>query len=80
MMKYQLYAQGVDAAIKRLPEAFVKKIPGLGTALTAVDMAAGVGAALASRHDETALEAIDALGTRVMNETKRLGGNPEEII
>jgi len=58
MMKYQIGAMGVDAAIRRLPEAFIKKIPGLGVALTATDIAAGVGAALASRKDETALEAI----------------------
>jgi len=76
MMKYQLEAMGVDAAIRHIPEAFIKKIPGLGTALTVTDIAAGVGAALASRKEETSLEAIQALGERTANLAKNLGGNP----
>lgn len=80
MMKYQIGAQGVDMLIKRIPEAFVKKIPGLGTALAGADIATGVAAAFKSREEETALEAIDAIGTRVQQETQRLGGNPEEIL
>ena len=69
MMKYQIGAQGVDMLIKRIPEAFVKKIPGLGTALAGADIATGVAAAFKSREEETALEAIDAIGTRVQQET-----------
>lgn len=80
MMKYQIAAMGVDAAIRHLPEAFVKKIPGLGTALTVADVATGVGASLLSRRDETALEAIQAVGERTGRLAEQLGGDPQQIL
>jgi len=65
MMKYQIGAQGVDVLIKRLPAASVRRVPGLGTALSATDVAMGIGATVKSRQEETALEKIGALGQRV---------------
>ena len=79
MMKYQIGAQGVDVLIKRLPAAFVRRVPGLGTALSMTDVAMGIGATIKSRQEETALEKIGALGQRVAQETMNNGGDLEKI-
>lgn len=80
MMRYQIGAQGVDALIRHLPEAFVKKVPGLGTTLTVADVATGVGATVMSRKDETNLEKIGALGQRVAEQTRDNGGDLDAIM
>ena len=54
--------------LRHLPQALVKKVPGIGTVAAVADVAAGVAATVKSREEETGLEAIGAIGTRVAQE------------
>lgn len=80
MMKYQIYAQGVDALIKRIPAAFIEKHPLVGIAATATDIAAGIAGTVKAREEETGLEKIGAIGLRVQKQAQRDGANLNAVM
>ena len=80
MMKYQIYAQGVDALIKRIPAAFIEKHPVIGTIANATDIAAGIAGTVKAREEETGLEKIGAIGQRVQKQAQRDGANLSNVM
>jgi hypothetical protein len=80
MMRYQLYSMGIDGLIRRMPNAIVKRNPWVGSALLVGDIAQGVGFTVKSREEETASEAIGAMGARVAQDTQKNGGNLDKIM
>ena len=78
LFKYQLGAMAADRvmmkslqfASKYYPAAAVARFP-----LTAIDVAMGLGAAELSREDETALEKIQAISSRTIQDAKNNGAD-----
>ena len=80
MMKYQIYAQGVDALIRRIPAAFIEKHPVIGAIANATDIAAGIAGTVKAREEETGLEKIGAIGQRVQKQAQRDGANLDAVM
>lgn len=80
MMKYQIYAQGVDGLIRRIPAAFIEKHPFIGTVATAADVAAGIAGTVKAREEETGLEKIGAIGQRVQKLAQENGADLNKVM
>lgn len=78
LFKYQLGAMAADRVMMKSLEFAAKKFPAAAIAqpfVMATDVAMGIGAAELSREDETALEKIQAISSRTIQDAKNNGAD-----